>query len=67
MRLTDTAQSVRFAVDRSANGMDRVTTIGVDIGKNTFHPIGLDSAGSLVLRQKIFLCHAQVPLDGDRR
>jgi hypothetical protein len=47
--------------------MDRVTTIGFDIGKNTFHPFGLDSARSLVLRQKLFRCHPQVPLDGGGR
>lgn len=31
---------------------DQVTTIGIDIGKNTFHFIGLDSKGAIVLRQK---------------
>ncbi len=30
-----------------------VTTIGIDIGKNTFHFIGLDAAGEIVLRQKL--------------
>ena len=29
-----------------------VTTIGIDIGKNTFHLIGLDKRGEIVLRQK---------------
>ena len=29
---------------------DQVTTIGIDIGKNTFHFIGLDSTGGIVLR-----------------
>ena len=32
---------------------DRVTTIGIDIGKNTFHIIGLDGEGSIVLRRKL--------------
>jgi transposase len=32
---------------------DRVTTIGIDIGKNTFHVIGLDAAGAVVLKQKL--------------
>ena len=27
---------------------DQVTTIGIDIGKNTFHLIGLDDAGNIV-------------------
>ena len=31
---------------------EQVTTIGIDIGKNTFHVIGLDAAGAIVLRQK---------------
>ena len=28
-------------------------TIGIDIGKNTFHLIGLDKMGAIVLRQKL--------------
>ena len=32
---------------------DQVTTLGIDIGKNTFHLIGLDSKGAIVLRQKL--------------
>ncbi len=32
---------------------DQVTTIGIDIGKNSFHVIGLDGEGSIVLRQKL--------------
>jgi len=32
---------------------DQVTTIGIDIGKNTFHLIGLDGAGNIVLRRKL--------------
>ncbi len=35
-----------------------VTTIGIDIGKNTFHLIGFDEKGAIVLRQK--LSRAQV-------
>ncbi len=30
-----------------------VSTIGIDIGKNTFHLIGLDAEGAIVLRQKL--------------
>jgi transposase len=30
-----------------------VATIGIDIGKNTFHLIGLDECGAIVLRQKL--------------
>ena len=29
------------------------TTIGIDIGKNTFHLIGFDDSGSIVLRRKL--------------
>ncbi len=37
---------------------DQMTTIGIDIGKNSFHLIGLDGAGEIVLRRK--LSRAQV-------
>ena len=30
-----------------------VTTIGIDMGKNTPHMIGLDSRGAIVLREKV--------------
>jgi len=30
-----------------------VTAIGIDIGKNTFHLIGLDECGAIVLRRKL--------------
>ena len=29
------------------------TTIGIDMGKNTLHMIGLDSRGAIVLREKV--------------
>ena len=29
-----------------------VATMGVDIGKNSFHVVGLDERGAIVLRQK---------------
>ena len=29
-----------------------ITTIGIDIGKNTFHPIGLDRRGAIALQLK---------------
>ena len=31
---------------------DAVAVIGIDIGKNSFHVVGLDSRGAIVLRQK---------------
>jgi len=38
-----------------------VTTIGIDIGKNTFHLIGMDRRGEIVLRQKFSREHAAMP------
>ena len=35
------------------NSSDAVATIGVDIGKNTFHLVGLDRRGAIVLRTKV--------------
>ena len=29
-----------------------VATMGIDIGKNSFHVVGLDQRGAIVLRQK---------------
>ncbi len=37
----------------SRKATDSVTTIGIDIGKNTFHLIGLNLEGSIVLRRKL--------------
>ena len=33
--------------------LEAVATIGIDISKNTFHLIGLDKMGAIVLRQKL--------------
>ena len=30
-----------------------VTAIGIDMGKNTLHMVGLDSRGAIVLREKV--------------
>jgi transposase len=30
-----------------------VTTIGIDMGENTLHMVGLDSRGAIVLREKV--------------
>ncbi len=32
---------------------DQVTTIGIDIGKNNFHLIGLDGAGNVLERNVV--------------
>ena len=33
--------------------LEACRTIGIDIGENTFHFIGLDKMGAIVLRQKL--------------
>jgi hypothetical protein len=38
---------------RKINQLEAVATLGIDIGKNTFHLIGLDRKGAIVLRQKL--------------
>jgi hypothetical protein len=30
---------------------ETITTIGIDVGKNTFHLVGLDKRGAIVLQQ----------------
>ncbi len=32
---------------------ETITTIGIDLGKNTFHLIGMGARGRIVLRRKI--------------
>jgi transposase len=36
----------------SSKSSSAVATVGIDIGKNSFHAIGLDERGAIVLRQK---------------
>jgi len=43
---------------RKTTSLEAIATIGIDIGKNTFHLIGLDKMGAIVLRQT--LSHGQV-------
>src|SRR5690349_15359798 len=40
------------AMSRSTNAV-AIRTIGIDTGKNTFHLIGLDEQGTIVLREKL--------------
>jgi transposase len=53
------ARRLRAQPNRGARAMDRktsdsiVTAIGIDIGKNTFHLVGQDKRGAIVLRQKL--------------
>ncbi len=30
-----------------------ITTIGIDLGKNTFHLVGFDQRGAIILQQKV--------------
>ena len=32
---------------------ETISTIGIDVGKNTFHLVGLDKRGAIVLQQKV--------------
>jgi transposase len=32
---------------------DRVTTVGIDLGKSVFHVIGMTQSGRIVLRRKV--------------
>jgi hypothetical protein len=36
----------------SQNLSSAIAAIGIDIGKNSFHVVGLDARGSILLRQK---------------
>ena len=38
---------------RTINRLEAVATIGIDIGKNTFHLVGLDRNGAIVVRQRL--------------
>jgi transposase len=33
--------------------LEGIATIGIDLGKNTFHLIGMDTRGRTVLRRKV--------------
>jgi transposase len=37
----------------SQKTLEPIATIGVDLGKNTFHLVGLDKRGAIVLQQKV--------------
>ena len=37
---------------RRTTTVHAVTTVGIDMGKNTLHMIGLDSRGAIVLRER---------------
>ena len=37
----------------SQKTLEIISTIGIDVGKNTFHLVGLDKRGAIVLQQKV--------------
>ena len=47
------AANTRSVLCHSTTSLKACPTIGIDIGKNTFHLIGLDKMGAIVLRQKL--------------
>ena len=38
----------------SQKTLEAIATIGVDLGKNTFHLVGLDKRDAIVLQQKVY-------------
>jgi hypothetical protein len=47
------AKLKEHAMRTSQKTLEPTATIGVDLGKNTFHLVGLDKRGATVLRQKV--------------
>ena len=50
LKLARGANDKEHAMSQSLNSS--VAVIGIDIGKNSFHVVGLDDRGAIVLRQK---------------
>src|SRR5436853_731785 len=47
------AKLKEHAMRTSRKTLEPIATIGIDIGKNTFHLVGLDKRGAIVLQQKV--------------
>jgi transposase len=47
---------------RNSSCLEAIATIGIDIGKNTFHLVGLDRNGAIVLSQKLSRCQVEARL-----
>jgi transposase len=47
---------------KSKSTTESIATLGIDIGKNVFHLIGLDKRGAIVLRQKLSRSQIEVRL-----
>jgi hypothetical protein len=46
-------ENQEHSMPRATSRTNLIATIGIDIGKNTFHVIGLDDKGAIILRQKL--------------
>ena len=46
----------------AATSQSAIAVIGIDIGKNSFHVVGLDERGAIVLRQKWSRAQVEVRL-----
>src|SRR4029077_19420045 len=44
---------IRSSAMPQSSTVHAVTTLGIDMGKNTLHMIGLDTRGGIVLREKV--------------
>jgi transposase len=44
---------MEHAMRTSQKTPETITTIGIDLGNNTFHLVGLDKRGAIVLQQKV--------------
>ena len=45
-------EAQEHAMRTSQKTSETVTTIGIDLGKNTFHLVGLDKRGAIALQRK---------------
>jgi len=50
LKLARGAEDKEHAMSEKPNSA--IAVIGIDIGKNSFHVVGLDDRGAIVLRQK---------------
>jgi transposase len=50
LKLARGAEDKEHAMSEKPNSA--IVVIGIDIGKNSFHVVGLDARGAIVLRQK---------------
>ena len=47
------AKRKQHAMRTSQKTSETISTLGIDVGKNTFHLVGLDKRGVIVLQQKV--------------